>query len=606
MRFYISKIIHYRKWVILLTLLVTGGLLAQLRSLTIIIDPDNTMPQNHPYIATGKLVEQIFGNKFTVVVGITPKNGDIFQPMVLEKIKNITERIQNSPGSIRSNVLSIAARKAKNIEGTEDGMIVKPLMETVPTTPEEMDELKKGIARNPVYESLLVSKDGKTAQIVAEFKKQEGGFRAIQESVEAAIAPDLEDNVSIEVSGITAFLALLEKYSARMGFLFPLAVLIIGLIHYEAFRTVQALILPLVTSLLAVAWSLGVLGLLGEPFDVFNASTPILILAIAAGHAVQILKRYYEEYGKLMKAQPHLSPKELSELAVLNSLSKIGPVMFVACMVAALGFFSLMIFDIKSIRTFGAFTGAGVLSALVLELTFIPALRVMLPAPSMREVNHQQAETFWDRLIGRFHTFATQKRKQVYAVVVSLIVLLSLGGYRLRVDNSQKEYFYGKVQLRQDDKSLNEKMSGTNPLYILVEGPTEDSIKRPDVLMAMESLQHFIDGKPHVGKTISIVDFIKKMNQSMNADQPSFYLIPDSQDLVAQYLFLYSNSGEPGDFDSYVDNGYQKAVVTTFLKSDSTAYVSQLAKEISLHAKEIFPADVKISMGGGTLGGGIE
>jgi len=30
-----------------------------------------------------------------------------------------------------------------------------------------------------------------------------------------------------------------EVFSSRMEFLFPLALLVIGLIHYEAFRTVQ-------------------------------------------------------------------------------------------------------------------------------------------------------------------------------------------------------------------------------------------------------------------------------------------------------------------------------------------------------------------------------
>jgi hypothetical protein len=46
------------------------------------------------------------------------------------------------------------------------------------------------------------------------------------------------------------------------------------------------------------------LGLARQPFDTFNAATPILILAIAAGHAVQILKRYYEEYASLGKDEP--------------------------------------------------------------------------------------------------------------------------------------------------------------------------------------------------------------------------------------------------------------------------------------------------------------
>jgi len=51
---------------------------------------------------------------------------------------------------------------------------------------------------------------------------------------------------------------------------------------------------------------------------------PRFILAIAAGHAVQILKRYYEEYSKVSKEQPNLSPKERNHAAVFELTVKSG------------------------------------------------------------------------------------------------------------------------------------------------------------------------------------------------------------------------------------------------------------------------------------------
>lgn len=603
MKSYLQKIIQFRKWVLVGTILITGLLLAQLRSLQVIIDPDSTLPQNHPYIATGNIIEKTFGNKFTVVVGLTAREGDIFQKGILEKVQRITTRIQNSPASVKSNISSLSARKSKNIEGGPEGMIVKPLLDKIPESEESFAVLKKAIASNPVFDNLLISKDGKTTQIVAEFKKIEGGFQAIEKIVQEAVAPERDASVEINVSGLPVFLSQLEKFSARMGFLFPIALLIIGLIHYEAFRTVQALILPLVTALLAVAWAMGFLGLMHEPFDVFNASTPILILAIAAGHAVQILKRYYEEFALARVANPGLQPRQVSELAVLNSLTKVGPVMVVACTVAALGFFSLMIFEIKSIRTFGIFSGAGVLSALILELTFIPALRVMLPPPGDREIHREKEESFWDRLTAKFYDLAMNQRTKVYWTVGLIVAVLSIGGYWLKIDNSQKAYFYGSIQAKIDDDSLNSKMAGTNPFYILIRGDAEDSIKRPEVLRFMEGLQEFLMRDPQIGKTLSLADFLKKMNQSMNADKAEFNKIPESQDLVAQYLLLYSNSGEPGDFDSYVDYNYQNAVVSAFTKSDSSAFMERLAKQVDEYVKDKTPSGITVQMGGGSLGG---
>lgn len=603
MRNYISKIIQYRKWVLLGTALVTLALLAQLRSLRIIIDPDSTLPQSHPYIMTGNFIEKVFGNKFTVVIGVTAKNGDIFQKEILAKVQRMTSRFQNSPMVIKSNINSLTARKAKNILGTSEGMIVKPLIDKLPQTPEEMAELKTALARNPVFDNLLISRDGKTTQITVEFKKSEKGFQAIQDEVDKIVAPEMDSTVEIDQAGITTFLALLEKYSARMGFLFPIALIMIGLIHYEAFRTTQALILPLVTALLAVAWSMGFLGLLNEPFDVFNASTPILILAIAAGHAVQILKRFYEEFAHAKHENPNMDGKKLSELAVLNSLTKVGPVMIVACSVAALGFFSLMIFEIHSIRTFGVFTGAGVISALILEMTFIPALRVMLPAPGEREVAREAADSFWDRLTLWFYRKAMFERKKVYGTVGAIIVVLSIGGYWLKIDNSQKGYFYGHIPAMESDDRLNSRMAGTNTFYVLVQGDREDAIKRPEVLKLIERIQTEMGKDDNVGKTISILDFLKKMNQSMNEDKPQAYQIPATQELVAQYLLLYSNSGEPGDFDSYVDYNYQNASITVFAKSDSSLLLDRLRKKVDDLTHEGLPAGVHVTLGGGSLGG---
>ena len=121
------------------------------------------------------------------------------------------------------------------------------------------------------------------------------------------------------------------------------------------------------------------MGWLGVPMDTFNATTPILILAVAAGHAVQILKRYYEEYHHLRASG--LAPREANHEAVIQSLARVGPVMLTAGIGAAIAFLSLACSRSAAIRTFGMFTAVGILSALVLELTFIPALRSLLRPP---------------------------------------------------------------------------------------------------------------------------------------------------------------------------------------------------------------------------------
>ena len=596
-----SLMIRYRYWVMAAVLAITLGLMSRIGSLQVVLSSDNMAPQSNHYIKTGNEIESTFGHKYSVAIAVTARQGTIYQPAILEKIKRITTRIADTPWVIRSTVTGIAARKVKGIEGNEEAMLVEPLMEKVPQDAAGIEALKKAVAANPAYEDLLVSKDQKTTLIVADFKDTGKGMKLIDESVRAAIQPERDSSVDIALGGQVIVLSQLETFSERMAFLLPLAILIVGLIHYEAFRTVQALVLPLVTAIIAVIWSLSFLAVLHQPMDVFNAQTPILILAIAAGHAVQVLKRYYEEFSTLKKLSPQKTPEELSRLAIVSAMTKIGPVMIVACTIAALGFFSLYIFEIKSIQTFGILTGLGVVSALILELTFIPALRSMLRPPNEKEQRREGERTFWDRLLERLYHLVSQRRRAITAIVVVFLVCVCLGGYLLQAENSPMLFFYGKQQIVVDDHKINARMAGSNTLYLLVDTGVEDGIKNPAVLKAMEQVQDHLAADPLVGKTLSLADFVKRMNQAMNADRPADYRIPSSSDLVAQYLLLYASSGDPGDFDSYVDYGYRKAVIQIFYKSDLTQNVADIVGRTQAYAATVFPRGVRLSMGGGII-----
>jgi len=598
MKRYIEWIIRHRYAVIALTLLATVLAVSQARNLKVIIDPNTMLPQSHPYVSTTDLVEKTFGSKYVVVVGITPKQGDIFQPIVLSKVQRITVALLKAKGVLPENMLSLSARRAKDIIGTAEGMEVRQLMPSVPANETQMQALRAALKRNPAYLNAIVSKDAATAAIIAEFKDIPGGFRAIQDQVDAIVAHERDYNVEIMVGGLPTYLSRLEIYSERMAFLLPISILVLGLVLFEAFRTRQGMFLPLATAILAVAWGLGVMGAFGIPMDVFNATTPILILAVATGHAVQMLKRYYEEYYLLRKTND-MTPKEANDLAVVNSLIHVGPVMITAGMVAALGFFSLMVFEISTVRTFGVFTGVGILAAMMLEMTFIPALRSVLKPPSDADTRREHSVHIWDRVTGKIAEWVTgPKRKRVYIGAAIFVAVALAGMSQVIVNNTTKSYFSYDQPFQRDDRALNARLGGANTLYVLVEGANDDAIKNPAVLQAMDELQHQLEQRPEIGKTVSLADFIKRMNQAMHGDDAAYYKIPESQELISQYLLLYSMSGEPGDFDSYVDYGYRMANMTVFMKTDSTAYTEQVIAEVNAFAATHFPAGVKVRFGG--------
>ncbi|MCK7481219.1 MAG: hypothetical protein M0C28_31510 [Candidatus Moduliflexus flocculans] len=73
---------------------------------------------------------------------------------------------------------------------------------------------------------------------------------------------------------------------------------------------------------------------------------------------------------------------------------------------------------------------------------------------------------------------------------------------------------------------------------------------------------------------MSIVDFIKRMNQAMHDGDPAFYTIPESKDLVAQYLLAVLVLGRGDELDSFVNYDFKKAQILLQMKSQS-GYLAQ-------------------------------
>src|SRR4029077_11590382 len=131
--------------------------------------------------------------------------------------------------------------------------------------------------------------------------------------------------------------------SHEMALRLPLVFLLIALMLLLSFRNLQGMAIPMLTAALSTVWCLGLMGHTGLVMDSWNVATPTLIIAIAAGHSAQMLKRYIEEFERL----------DDNRAAVIASTSAVGPVMIAAGGVAALGFAALGVTGIPAIMGFG-------------------------------------------------------------------------------------------------------------------------------------------------------------------------------------------------------------------------------------------------------------
>ena len=590
---YSRFIVRNRVAVVAIALALTAFFIFQLFTLRLEIRRRANLPDDHPYVVVQNRMSDLFGGEGVVIIGVIAERGDIYTPEVLAKIYRITEGVLELPHVLDTSVFSLAAANARAIVSDADGsMDIHPLMDDAEVSPADIERIRREVREDRFFRGNLVSEDETAAVIVADF--EEGvGDEDLAAWIDEIVAPERSGDVRVAVAGSPILRAALARYTAMIAYLFPIAVVVIGLVHWEAFRTLQAMFLPLVTALMSVVWALGLMASFRLPMDTWSAMTPVLILAVAAGHAVQILKRYYEE----------LALTADNDEAIVRTLTAVGPVTLTAGAVASAGFASLGTFGVFSVRVFGLLLASGILSAMVIEMTFIPACRSLLPRPRERETTRERQGGRLDRLLELLADLVIGRPRTMLLVSFAVFAVSLLGARSLRVDNSIRYWFAPSTTVRIDDALLNEKLAGTATLRILVEGGERDVLQRPAVLQAIDDLAEYLEAEPNVGGVTSLSGHVKRMHQAMHGGDPAYYRVPDDEATIGEYLFLYSMAAGPNGLTAFVDAQYRQTMIRALSKSDSASFSRDLIARLRAMTDERFRGlPVEVGIAGGTLG----
>ena len=602
LRRYVTAVVARPRTVIALVIGVTLLLGFFVSRLRLLLDVDAQIPPGHPLVVVGQRIEKLFGGKYMTVIGFYPKDGTIYTPSILGKVKRVTEALEKIPGVKRGSVMSLMSQRVKDIHSADDSLEVTPLGGKVPETDAEVAAFRVRVQANAFITSLFVSDDGRATSILVDFDDflKAGGPPGLSDRLEAIVAPEREPGLEILPAGAPTILHWLLVYTRRVAVLFVLALAMIGYLHYRAFRTLQGMFVPLVTALMGVLWALGLMGLIGAPMDPWNIMTPILLLAIGAGHSVQILKRYYEEYGRIQAERPEVSPVERNRLAVIEATAKVGVVMLAAGTIASLSFGSLAAFGLPSIKNFGLCTAFGILAALAVEMSFIPAMRVLMSPPSAEQTERERRKEYFDPILEKLGDVVRRGKERPILWVFSIIVALAIGGaLRLQAGNSLGAQFFEANAPVHGFRMADSRLAGTRVIQVLVEGDAPDAIKSPDVLRRMDELSTFIAHQPlPVGKVVSLVDLLKQMSRVI--DNGGRGTIPETSQGVAQYLLLYSMGGDEDDLNRLVDSSFQRAVITAYLKTDDFRAMKAMTVAAQTEADRLFAGtSVRARVGGG-------
>ena len=128
-------------------------------------------------------------------------------------------------------------------------------------------------------------------------------------------------------------------------------------------------------------------------------------------------------------------------------------------------------------------------------------------------------------------------------------------------------------------------MSGNYSIVYVFDSGESDGIKEPSVLREIERVQREAERHPLVTKTYSVVDLMKDINQSFHNGDPAYYAIPESRELVAQYLLVYEMSGGE-EIRDYLSMDYARATLELRCKMVSTSRLQGIVEQIDAHLDE--------------------
>ncbi|MBC7093657.1 RND family transporter, partial [Candidatus Bipolaricaulota bacterium] len=502
--------------------------------------------------------------------------GTLFDLPSLQKLYAITAELEAlKEENLVSEVVSPA--NVKVVEGTATALLVRPILPGPPATEEDVARFREKALSERMVRDALVRADGSAAVIVLrlrpEVEEREDLMAQILSRLEG-IQARYSGPERFYISGNAAFLVYVNRYMRQdLAWLLPIVIAVVVVVLFLSFRTVRGVLLPLGVVLVALIWTMGLLGLTGTKLTMISTFLPVVLVAVGSAYGIHVVNDFAQRAGAGEK-------RELVRATVEEMFT---PVLGAALTTAA-GFLTLLSSFLVPSREFGAFAAFGVVVAFVLAMTMIPALLALFPLPRRRTEGELRA----GRALAAFLS-----RRPVLTVVGAVLVLAAfLGGVPLlRVESDVTRYFRQDSPVVEGLKFVEAAFGGSQELSVVVDTGRRDGLKDPEVLRFMDRLQAFLEARPEVGATSALADLVKESYFTLRGDDPAYYAIPETSRAVAQVLLLYEMGGGEAT-GSLSTRDFARGRITARVRSVGLAGYDALTREVQAFVAQEKPAGV--------------
>ncbi|MCI2425308.1 efflux RND transporter permease subunit [Candidatus Acetothermia bacterium] len=581
-RFFTLIIDHpYRTLVVIL--LISIGLAAFIPQLTIKIDFADFLDRDDPAVQAMERVQERFGlPPIMFMVAVTNEAG-IFNYTTLSKIESMQERFAQLPGVDEV----IGPLDFQVITGMKAAIRIGPAAPggRVPQTATEMEVFRMRAMESDAMRGFIISADSKAAGISIQLKRDADNIAVARQVI--AIVEEYRyqaDAKQIYIAGLPYMnLILMEAVIGDMQFLFPLAILVIAAILFFFFRNRRGVIIPFLVAVLAVLWTLGAMAVFAIPLTVISMILPVILISIGIASGIHVLNRHHEE-------MVHGSERRT---AILTAMDGIFSPVVISALTTVAGFLSFLNAVLPPQRQFGLFTAVGVLAAMVLSLTLIPALLAILkPSHSKKQAERQKMLTY---ILTALKRVVLRYPRMVMIGALVLFIVCLAGIPLLQVEISPVVFLGRNHPVVEGIAVMDHHFAGSEQIHIAIDTGRRDGMRDPKLLKEIVLLEEFLY-EQGVRKTISLADIVREMHQKLRGDNPAYYVIPSDRRLVDQLLFLLALQG--ADLSPMAVGDFSAGKVIGMYTRKPSAQLVDFTREVQKYLDERFSGLAKAELVG--------
>jgi len=528
--------VNSKRWYVLLISLLMVVLVASgAKNLVQTADYKVYFDKNDEQLLASNKLGDDYSQSDNVLFVIAPKDGNVFTQKTLTAIKELTEASWKVPLSTR--VDSITNYQYSYAQGDE--LIIEDLVSSPSTlNTQQLANIQRIALTEPVLAKRLISGDAKVTGVNVTINFTDGMVDSETREV-VAYARELavktlekHPELDIHLTGIVmlnnAFPETSEKDGAQ---LVPAMLLIILVGLFLLFRSGSAVFATLLVMLLSIASAMGVAGWLGYKINPVSGAAPIIIITVVVADCVHILMSFFSQYRGTTIERSAAIQKALQ----LN----VKPVVLTTVS-TAIGFLSMNFSDAPPFRELGNIAAAGILTACFLALTLFPALLNILPIKQNQKIKSQNP-VLSKSLLGLSKKVWAAPGKILLVCLVGAIGLSSLA-FKNELNEDFVRYFDESFDIRTSTEFTLNNLTGISVVEYDFPAKGAEQIAEPEYFNGLESFAVWLRKQPEVVHVNSFSDTIKRLNKNLNNDDPAYYLIPDSRELIAQYIVLYETS----------------------------------------------------------------